>query len=154
MSPELLILSVWLSAGIVLVALELVCVSTIGFVFAGFGALTTGAILHLGWIGAEETTLQFIVFLAATSLWTGALWLPVKRWHITRLHKKPSEMIGDTAYIGSAGLSRRADAEVTYAGSIRKARLSDRNIAERLEAGTEVIITEVIGDTLVVELKH
>jgi membrane protein implicated in regulation of membrane protease activity len=59
-------------------------------------------------------------------------------------------MIGEVAFVGSAGITKQAGGEVTWSGTIMKAKLSDDTSAERLEGGTQVTIKAINGNTLIV----
>lgn len=140
----------WLIAGVCLMVLEAVGVSGVGLMFAGLGAVVAGMAVHFGLIGSGELVSECIVFLAATSLWSYLLWHPIKKFHTgKRGHYR--NIVGDTAYAGSNGIDRKTGGEVTWSGTIMKARLAPGFDAERVEAGSQVEITDVSGATLIVK---
>lgn len=146
MSPYIL----WLAAGVVFFALEALGANGIGFLFAGMGALSVGA-----WLKAAPETpqiTQYIVFFAATALWTVLLWKPLQQFRI----KKSSgynNIIGETAYIGGSGLRKGETGEATWSGTIMKAELSGDCTVESLAGGAQAIIVAVNGNTLIVKPK-
>ena len=73
-----------------------------------------------------------------------------------RLGKKGSapysNIVGDTAYAGSAGITRHSG-EATWSGTIMQARLEQGSAVDRLEAGSPATIVAVSGATLTVKPK-
>ncbi len=147
------IIYVWLLAGLLLLIIEVMGAPGAGLLFAGLGALIVGAALHLQLLGLADYVAQFILFFAATVLWALLLWKPLKRFRTGQNNQHYSNIIGDTAYVGSQGLTRQGG-EVTWSGTIMKARLAKDSMADRLEAGAPVTIVEVAGATLTVRPKE
>ena len=139
----------WLIAGVLLVLFDTLHLGGVGIFFAGLGAIIAGAAVWTGLIGQDAYVAQWLLFISAAALWALILWIPMRKFR-QRRHGKYSNIVGETAYVGSQGLSRRKGGEVTWSGTIMKARLAD-NAMEALEAGTPVIITNVQGATLVVK---
>jgi membrane protein implicated in regulation of membrane protease activity len=140
----------WLIAGVLLLLAEALGASGVGLFFAGLGALSVGFLLKLGLVAPEATLLQLVSFLAATALWTLVLWKPLRRFYSSNNKIGYSNMIGETAYVGSAGLKKGHDGEATWSGTIMKARLADNASVTQLEGGSAVEIVEVKGATLIV----
>lgn len=142
---------IWLAVGVLFLLFEALGANGIGFFFAGLGALTVGTLVNLDFMAADDLVLQSIAFFTATFAWTAILWLPLKR------HRKKSSsysnIVGEIAYVGSAGLTRQHVGEVTWSGTIMKAKLADNAGVDALEAGTEVVITSISGITLTVKPK-
>lgn len=148
LSPQ----NIWLVAGVALVILETIGASGIGFIFAGLGAIVVGALMQMGTIGAEDTVLQFTVFFIATAFWAAVLWKILKRSHLAK--ESYSNMIGDTAFVGSQGISKGKPGEVTWSGTIMRAELAKDSAAASLPAGSQVTIIAVKGATLTVVPKE
>ncbi|NBX04105.1 MAG: hypothetical protein EBR02_08650 [Alphaproteobacteria bacterium] len=142
---------IWLAVGVLFLLLEALGANGIGFFFAGLGALTVGTLINLGHVAPDAYVLQSIVFFATTALWTAVLWAPLKN------HRKKSSnynnIIGDTAYVGSGGISKKEGGEVTWSGTIMKSKLAEHAGVDALAAGTEVTITAISGATLTVKPK-
>ena len=58
--------------------------------------------------------------------------------------------VGDTAYVGSQGLSKNETGEVTWAGTIVRAQLSPDSMVDTLAAGSEVIVVDDLGSKFIV----
>jgi membrane protein implicated in regulation of membrane protease activity len=143
----------WLGAGILFLLAEALGVSGVGLMFAGLGAITVGVILSFELIAAEATLMQFIAFFITSAAWTLLLWKPLQKFRLSQRSGGYSNMVGDTAYIGSHGLARGETGEASWSGTIMKAQLAPDAGAEKLEGGAPVIITDVTGNTLIVKPK-
>lgn len=149
---ELTPTTLWLAAGVMFMIAEALGISGVGLLFAGLGAVVTGAAVHYGLVGEHATLLQFLIFFVATALWALFLWKPLQKFRLPR-HGHYSNIVGETAYVGSNGLTKQAGGEVTWSGTIMKAQLVQNASVDRLEAATQVIIVEVKGATLIVKPK-
>jgi len=145
---------VWLVAGVVLMAIEAFGFPGTGLLFAGLGAVVAGAAVYLNIINNDAHVTQFITFFVATAAWAYLLWKPLKKFRVARPQGEFHNIIGDTAYVGSNGLTKRAGGEVTWSGTIMKAQLAKHVPVEMLEAGAQVTIVEVSGATLIVKPKE
>lgn len=145
--------SLWLIAGVLFLAIEAVGVPGVGFMFAGFGALLVGGLLSLGVIAIDAVTMQWIIFFIATAVCAFLLWKPMQKFRINQRSHEYSNMIGDTAYVGSQGLKKNAIGEVTWSGTIMRAELAKDAGIETLSAGAAVIIADVEGAKLIVKPK-
>ncbi|MDX2113842.1 MAG: NfeD family protein [Alphaproteobacteria bacterium] len=144
---------IWLITGVLLLLAEAFGVTGVGLLFAGLGAFTVGFLLKLGAVGTDETLLQFVCFLAATALWTVALWKPMRKFYSSKNKAGYSNMIGETAYAGSSGLKKGEVGEATWSGTIMKAQLADDAGKDHVEGGAPVEIVDVKGVTLIVKPK-
>ncbi|MCE2927597.1 MAG: hypothetical protein LW823_08155 [Rickettsiales bacterium] len=144
---------IWLITGVLLLLAEALGVSGAGLLFAGLGAFTTGFLLKLNLVGADNTLLQFISFLAATALWTVALWKPMRKFYSSKNKAGYNNMIGETAYIGASGLKKGEIGEATWSGTIMRAQLAADSSKEVVEGGAAVEIVDVKGVTLLVKPK-
>jgi membrane protein implicated in regulation of membrane protease activity len=144
---------IWLITGVLLLLAEALGVSGVGLLFAGLGALTTGFLIKLGAVGMDDTLLQFVSFLAATALWTVALWKPMRKFYSSKNKAGFSNMIGETAYIGASGLKKGEIGEATWSGTIMRAQLVADSSKDAVEGGAAVEIVDVKGVTLLVKPK-
>lgn len=150
---EISVTYLWLGTGVLMLAAEALGVSGVGLMFGGLGCFTVGAFLTVGLIGDGSTLSQFIIFFLSTALWAAILWKPLRRYYSGKHKGGYSNMVGETAYVGSQGLKRGHVGEATWSGTIMKATLADHASVDALEAGTPVVITEVKGITLTVKPK-
>ncbi|MDE3016622.1 MAG: NfeD family protein [Pseudomonadota bacterium] len=139
----------WLAAGVLLVLFDALHLGGVGLFFAGLGAIIAGVSLWFGIVGEDAHVAQWLVFFAATALWSLVLWKPMRKFR-HRHNGNYSNIVGETAYVGSSGLTRKKGGEVTWSGTIMKARLSD-GAPEALEAGAPVVVTDIQGATLIVK---
>lgn len=138
----------WLIAGVVLVLVEAFGLPGAGILFTGLGAITTGIVLYLELIGEDAVVTQWIICFAATAVWAALLWKPLKKLRGTSATY--SNILGQTGFVGSSGITRKNGGEVTWSGTIMKAQLAPE-APEKLEAGSQVIIVGVTGATLIVK---
>jgi membrane protein implicated in regulation of membrane protease activity len=150
---ELSIVYVWLIVGVVLMLLEAFGLPGMGMFFAGLGALTVGLLVSFDTIIPEDSLMQFIFFFATTIVWAVLLWKPLQQFKVGKKAQSYANIVGDTAYVGSSGISKKDGGEVTWSGTIMKARLDAASLPECLEAGAQVIITEITGNVLTVRPK-
>ncbi len=139
----------WLLAGVVFLGVEALGIPGVGMLFAGLGAIITGAAIYLHIIAEDATLTQFTVFFIATAVSAAVLWKPLQK---RKTRGGYSNMVGDTAYVGSAGLDSKGG-EVTWSGTIMRAQIARGVQAERLEAGSQVTIVEISGNILIVKPK-
>lgn len=143
--------TIWLLSGIAFMLLEAFGLPGIGFLFAGFGALTVGMLVYV--LPDISSNMQWIVFFASAAAWAALLWKPLQKLRLPQPGKGYNNMIGDTAYAGSGGITKAKGGEATWSGTIMKAQLADDAGVDNLEAGTAVTITDVSGVTLIVKPK-
>ena len=141
---------IWLIAGVLMLFVEAFGLPGVGIMFAGVGAIIVGMALKLGILSDVDLVAQFSLFFAATAVSAIALWKPLQKF---RLGKSPgySNMVGDTAYVGASGLSHAQGGEVTWSGTIMRAKIAEHAGVEHIAAGTPVIITAISGTTLIVK---
>lgn len=140
----------WLIAGIICLALEALGVNGVGLLFAGTGAFTAGVWVYI--TPNTSSLAQYVIFFVATCVWTVLLWKPIQRFHAQKAGGY-NNIVGDTAYIGVGGLTKDGVGEATWSGTIMKARLSPDANVEAVAGGSQVVIAEVTGNTLIVKPK-
>ena len=145
--------NLWICAGLALVLFDALHLGGIGLLFAGLGAIVTGIALHTGWFAPDEAVPQLVVFFLSSALLAALLWKPIKKFRAGRPTNEYSNIVGDTAYVGSNGLTRDQGGEVTWSGTIMKAQIASDVQAYAIEAGAKVEIVAVSGATLMVKPK-
>lgn len=145
MAPYLL----WLLLGVTCLGAEAMGVTGVGLLFAGLGALTVGSLITAM---PDLTPLQQgVLFFATTGLWAIFLWKPLQKYRGKSDNGGYRNMIGDTVFIGAAGLQPNETGEATWSGTIMRAQLAEGSPS--LAPGAQAVITEVSGNTLVVKPK-
>lgn len=143
----------WLTFGALLIVLEVATVPGLGLFLGGLGALCTGILIAAGWIDMAATALQFTAFFAFTIAWTLALWKPLMKFRTSSKSgtTKFNNMVGDTAVVhGERGLRRGETGQVSWSGTLMNAQLDKHAQVDALEAGAQVEIKAVSGNTLTV----
>jgi len=143
--------SVWLIAGAILIILEIVLFTGIGFLFAGLGAISVAGGLIAGWI--DSLSAQFILFFLATGFWTAVLWKPLKKF-IEGKGSGFDDMVGSTAVVFGQSIEKGKMGEVKWSGTIMKCQLDPgAEGLEMIDPETEVIITGVSKGILIIRAK-
>lgn len=139
--------TLWIAAGIVLVAAEALAFPGIGLLFAGLGAITTGLAASLGYCAGFIP--QMTWFFVSTSAWGLILWFPLKRLQ----HGGGSgytDMIGALAVIAEDDMEDGKTGKVLWSGAIMNAVLAQDSKEKRVTKGTNVKVVDVIRGVLVV----
>lgn len=145
MTPSVL----WLIAGVILCAAEVVIGPGIGLFFAGLAALCVGMLVEGGAVDAANHLAQFAWFFALTVAWAAVLWKPLQRFRSKTKSGGYRHMIGETAVVAGEGLIKGREGQVTWSGTIMKAELS-ADAAESVAAGMKVTIVDMQGAKLIV----
>ncbi len=138
----------WLIAGAFFIFLEIAVLEGIGFLFAGLGAISVGAVLVSGRV--MEPTHQFMLFFALTGVWTGLLWKPLKKF-LKGKNGGYNDMVGSTAIVYGEDLAKGKTGKVKWSGTIMKCKVdTDYSLEGPIPLNTEVVITEVSQGILIV----
>lgn len=136
----------WLIIGVILSLAELHF--AIGLLFAGLGAIATGALIHYGQLAEDAYATQGVIFIITSALFAVLLWKPLQKYR--RPAPGYNNMVGEAAFVGSSGLGKKGG-EVTWSGTIMKAQIAPGVARDTLEAGSQVTIVAVKGATLIVK---
>lgn len=142
----------WLILGVICIALEAFGITGIGLFFAGVGAFVTGVLIETGMVGIESYVAQFAWFFAFTALSAAALWKPMKTWKITRKGANYSNMVGERATVTGEALKRGKEGKVMWSGAPMVAELVSGAASESVAVGETVIIKDIKGNKLFVDL--
>lgn len=142
----------WLILGVVCIGLEAFGVSGVGFFFAGLGAFVTGILIEAGIVVTDAYVAQFAWFFGFTTVTAAALWKPMQKWKITRQGANYSNMIGEKATAINAPLVRGKEGKVMWSGAPMVAELVSGSSAESIAVGESVIIKDVKGNKLFVDV--
>ena len=143
--------SIWLIAGALLIILEIILFPGIGFLFAGLGAISVGAVLIVGLI--DSLSAQFIVFFLSTGFWTAIIWKPLKKF-IAGKESGFDDMVGSMAVVFGQSIEKGRIGKVKWSGTIMKCQFDP--LAEGLDIiapETEVIITGISKGILIIRAK-
>lgn len=143
------IMIIWLVVGVILFIAEMV-IPGIGFLFAGAGALTVGMLLNFYALSVDDTSLQILVFVVSTAIWTVILWKPIQKLRLGKNKTSYNNIVGEIAIVTNTGLSKANGGEVLWSGVNMRAKLDEHSGVESLEAGKQVIIKEIKGNILTV----
>ncbi len=151
---ELNVVYEWLIVGVVFIALEAFGIPGVGFFFMGIGALATGILLSLDWIGDEQIIVQFAVCFAIALASGVLLWRPIQKlFPSSKTSPGYNDVIGATAIVGAGGLRRGGEGIVLWSGTIMKAELAPDAGVSMLAENTAVTIIAVMGAKLIVSPK-
>lgn len=129
-------------------ALEVLAIAGIGFLYAGLAALTMGGLITANIIDAQNIMAQIAAFFGLTGLWAVILWVPMKKM----LRKKGggyNNFIGDYAVVCGGGLTAESPGIVKWSGTTMRARIdSAYEMQEVIAEGASVIITRLDGNVL------
>lgn len=154
------IVTIWLLAGAILVAIEVFTVPGLGLFLAGLGAMSTGIVIRLGIVDTGNTAAQFCWFFALTTVWTASLWRMFRKFRLslhTKGRKEGTEIIGlvgSQAIINEPGLKRGETGQVRWSGTLMSAVLHEKTQEDFLPAGSSVLIESVSGTLLTVSPIH
>lgn len=142
----------WLALAAVLLTLEMLGASGIGFLFAGLAAIITAILTNYNI--AENWASQTAWFFGLTSVIAVILWEPLKRMKAPGNENKQienfSNMVGDEAIVISAVIAPGGRGLVKWSGTQMNAVLSSSS--PEVALGTRVIIEKVEGTELIVSL--
>ena len=82
------------------------------------------------------------------------MWKPLQKWKLGKVKQPYHNIVGQTAIVAANGLSKESGGEVTWSGAIMKAKLAENEHSRHVEAGAQVVIQDIIGNTLIVTTKH
>lgn len=143
----------WVAVSVTLLTLEVTAVAGIGFLYAGMAALTVAFLVAFSWIEPSSALAQTAVFLFASGVWAGLLWIPMKKM-LRRENSGYSDMIGTSAVVYGEDLVRGRSGRVKWSGAVMRAELDGENEpANAIAAGATVIVTGKRGNLLYVALR-
>lgn len=149
MIEQVLASYVWLIAGAIMLAIEALGLPGAGFLFAGIGALLTGIIITLGFIGQDAYIAQFAFWFIISAIITACLWKKLKGWSMAAPGKQYNNMIGTTGTVSAGGLTPGVPGSVRWSGTQMLAELAHGY--ESVAEGATVEIVEVRGTTIIVK---
>lgn len=141
---------IWLVCGAILFAVEIAAVPGVGFLFAGFSAITVGVLINLGLIDSASMISQLAAFFILTFVWAAILWVPLSKFRKKSMGKSYQNMVGDTAIVASDILSKTKKGKVLWSGTIINAILDQKDVEETINKDEEVFIKEVNGNVFTV----
>lgn len=142
----------WAMIGAGFVLIEVLLIPTMGFLFAGLGALTLSGFIAYEFIAPETSILlQITYFFGLTIAWAAGLWVPLKRWMKQRESEGYTDMIGQTAEVeGGKPLEKGAEGKVRWSGAAMNAMLPSDCPKDKVLIGEKVYIVGKKGNTLYV----
>jgi len=144
----------WLALGVVIIVFEFFVTPGLGIVFAGIGALTTGALLEAELIHTNLE--QWLVFLVSTTLWALLLWRPLKKSIANKATGKGqghSHIIGTDAIIAEIGVTKNTGA-AKWSGTEMSAKLAPDCEVTHMRSGEVAHVVALEGSTLILKPKN
>ena len=140
----------WLLFGISLIILEFSQLPGIGFLFLGFGAITTAIITND--LKAETILIQFAYFGISSIAWFALLWYPMKKF----LYQKDSNHTKDSFDIVGAEVTVIKNdirvghlGQVLWCGTVMHAKLIGKPNNDTAKVDDTLIVKEVKGNVLI-----
>lgn len=143
-SPSIL----WFLFGAILILIELVAFTGVGFLFAGIGAVMTGILIIIGVIAGDSLLYQFSAFLISSSLIAAILWRPLKRF-LDDTGSRYSNIIGESAELLD-DLAPYKTVQAKWSGTIVNVKFQKDIPPTILQKGDTVYICHTEGTTMVV----
>jgi len=144
--------TIWLIVGALAIIFEFFAAPGLGVVFAGIGALTTGALLQLSLI--ESPAEQWITFAAATGCWALLLWKQLKRAVKRSANNSgQSHIIGTEAIVAKGGVTKTSGA-AKWSGTHMSAKLVHSSKISELKEGQIAEVVALEGSTLMLTVKN
>jgi membrane protein implicated in regulation of membrane protease activity len=145
------IFEIWAIVAVVLIAIEVTAISGIGFLFAGFSALTVSILIKFGILETDAILIQIAVFLVATALWAGLLWKPVKKL-FKRGEKLADTYAGSEAVVHDAPLIKGEIGNVRWSGTIMRAAIRSESTQDSINSGHKVWVHSMNEGVLQVDI--
>ena len=139
----------WLLFGISLIILEFSQLPGIGFLFLGFGAITTAIITS--YLQAETMLIQFAYFGIASMTWFILLWYPMKKfiYQSDNTNSKESfDIVGSSVTVIKNDIKAGSLGQVLWCGTIMNARLTGIPNNHTAKIDDTLIVKEIKGNTL------
>jgi hypothetical protein len=151
-----MLIIIWLVVGAVFFALDR-WKNGIGLNYASYSGFTLAVFLTIGVMHNSEE-LPYIIghiifFFAATAMWWVILRDKEKKGKHGQGKDFEQKIIGQVAQAGSDGINAISGGEIIWSGQTFKARLAKNLSVEIIEAGSPVLVKEVVGDTIIVAPK-
>lgn len=141
----------WLVAGAVLVLMEVLLLPGVGFLFAGLAAIAVGGLIAFSVIADHAITMQITWFFLLTGFWAAVLWVPMKRLRYKTSGETYQNIVGDSATVIHAPLTKSAYGQVRWSGTTMQARVAADSPVDTIPNGSEVEIVAVEGAKLYVK---
>lgn len=142
----------WLIFAAFCFAMEALGITGVGFFFAGLGAVSLGLLMELGIVSEQAFVAQFAWFFGFTAIWAALLWKPIKSYRIHKQGEVFNNMVGDKCVVIKAPIVKGKKGAVKWSGTVMHAELVATSSAEAVAVDEEVVIKEVKGNTLFVDI--
>ncbi|MCB2081837.1 MAG: hypothetical protein H6908_00355 [Hyphomicrobiales bacterium] len=145
----------WLVVAGVCLVVEVFFIPAIGFLFAGFAALTLGGMLAFKYFDDSAAVYhdlytQIAWFFGLTVSWAILLWYPLKRMQKSQAEHRFNDMVGTTAFVGPEPLIKGKTGTIRWSGTTMRGRLDPEYSGETVEAFTELNVVNVNSNIIIV----
>lgn len=137
----------WLVLGIIFIIIEVFAIPGIGFLFAGLGAITLGALLTFDLMFASGWTEHIAYFFFFTTVWAVILWVPLKNTLKNKNGEGYSNIVGTSAEVTEDLISGKIG-QVKWSGARMRARIIASSDEEKIPKGETVWVHENKGGIL------
>ncbi len=140
----------WLLCGIILIILEFSQLPGIGFLFLGFGAISTSIITNY-WQG-ETLLAQFSYFGIFSLFWFILLWYPLRMFlskDKNNFSRGTFDIIESQVIVINKDIKFGTLGQVSWCGTIMNAKLGENTNNDIAKIGETLIVQEVKGNVLV-----
>ena len=142
----------WILFGISLIILEFSQLPGIGFLFLGFGAITTAIITN--YLKSESMLIQFAYFGISSIAWFALLWYPMKKFLYQKdsNHTKDSfDILGAEVTVIKNDIRASHLGQVLWCGTVMNAKLIGKLNNDTAKVDDTLIVKEVKGNVLFCE---
>jgi len=141
---------IWLLTGALCFALEAMAVPGIGFLFAGFAAISVGGLINFDFLDPYSPLPQFAFFFVLIFVWAAVLWAPLASYKRRNKSDEYINVIGDAVVVKSRILEKGKAGKVFWSGTIMKARLDEKDVQKVVKKDDEVYVKEIKSNMFIV----
>ena len=138
---------IWLLIGIALILIEFSTIPGIGFLFVGFGCLSTAILIYYYPLIIQY---QLVALGLFSLLWFLLLWWPLKRYVYGKNSKGKDhfDLVGSEVKVLGEPINPDSTGQVEWSGTIMNAKL-DEHEKQEASPGQRLYVTEVRGNILI-----
>jgi membrane protein implicated in regulation of membrane protease activity len=139
--------AIWLLAGIIFILIEFSTIPGIGFLFVGFGSISTALLIYNYPLFVDY---QIAAVGILSMLWFLVLWWPLKAYVYGKKGKNKDyfDIVGSEVKVFDDTIKPGGMGQVEWSGTIMNARLEDHEEQEA-NVGQKLYITKVHGNVLI-----
>jgi membrane protein implicated in regulation of membrane protease activity len=142
---------IWLILGTIFIIIEVVAMPGIGFLFAGFSAISLGGLITFGFINNATDLEQIAYFFFFTAVWWVILWKPLKS--LLKKRRGDYQNLSDAQGVveEEGGLVAGKVGKVKWSGTVMRARIVPNSSSAKIAKGESVWVHEQKDGILLVD---